>query len=92
MKGLSCALSGRAILSGQHNFPNHLSKWSDHAAEVTGRYPYIWGWDFGFSAEGKDAITGRDAMIEEAKRQYAAGSIITPPAVADINGDGSGRD
>jgi len=72
-----CSLSGKVILSGQHNFPNHLSKWSEHAAEVTGKYPYIWGSDFGFTAEGKDAITGRDAMIEEARRQHAAGSIIT---------------
>ena len=54
-----------------------ISRSSDHAAEVPGKYPYIWGSDFGFTAEGKDAITGRDAMIEEAKRQYAAGSIIT---------------
>ena len=72
-----CTLSGSAILSGQHNFPNHLSRHSDHAFEVTGKYPLIWGSDFGFAAEGKDAITGRDAMIEEAKRQFAAGSIIT---------------
>jgi len=72
-----CAVSGNAVLSGHHNFPNHLSKHSDYAAEVTGKYPYIWGSDFGFAAEGKDAITGRDAMIEEAKRQHAAGSIIT---------------
>ncbi len=72
-----CAVSGKYILSGQHNFPNDRSKWSDHAAEVLGKYPYVWGSDFGFTASGKDSITGRDAMIEEAKRQYAAGSIIT---------------
>lgn len=72
-----CAVSGSAILSGQHNFPNHLSQHSDATANTVGKYPAIWGSDFGFAAEGKDAITGRNAMIEEAKRQHAAGSIIT---------------
>ncbi len=72
-----CSVSGKAILSGQHNYPNQRSQCSDHTAEVAGKYPYVWGSDFGFAAEGKDAISGRDAMIEEAKRQYAAGSIIT---------------
>lgn len=72
-----CVASGNAILSGQHNFPNHLSQHSDATAQAAGKYPYIWGSDFGFAAEGKDAVTGRDAMIEEAKRQHAAGSIIT---------------
>jgi hypothetical protein len=72
-----CAVSGNAILSGQHNFPNHLSQHSDATAQVVGKYPYIWGSDFGFTAEGKDAITGRDAMIDEAKKQHAAGAVIT---------------
>jgi mannan endo-1,4-beta-mannosidase len=73
-----CAVSGKFILSGQHNFPNHLSRHSDNTAQVAGKYPYIWGSDFGFTGgDDKDSITGRDAMIEEAKRQYAAGSIVT---------------
>ena len=73
-----CAVSGKFILSGQHNFPNHLSQHSDDTAKVAGKHPYIWGSDFGFTGgNDKDSIAGRDAMIEEAKRQYAAGSIIT---------------
>lgn len=72
-----CQVSGKAILSGHHNYPNDLSQHSDATAQAVGKYPYIWGSDFGFAAEGKDAITGRDAMIEEAKRQYKAGSVIT---------------
>jgi len=73
-----CAVTGKFILSGQHNFPNHLSRHSDNTAQVAGKYPYIWGSDFGFTGgDDKDSITGRDAMIEEAKRQYAAGSIVT---------------
>jgi mannan endo-1,4-beta-mannosidase len=73
-----CAVSGKFILSGQHNFPNHLSRHSENTAKVAARYPYLWGSDFGFTGgDDKDSIDGRDAMIEEAKRQYAAGSIIT---------------
>lgn len=73
-----CALSGRSILSGQHNFPNHRSQHSDALAAKVGRYPYVWGSDFGFTGgDDKDSIAGRDGMIEEAKKQYAAGSIIT---------------
>jgi beta-mannanase len=73
-----CGISGKFILSGQHNFPNHLSRHSDNSAKVAGKYPYVWGSDFGFTGgDDKDSIAGRPAMIEEAKRQYAAGSIIT---------------
>jgi mannan endo-1,4-beta-mannosidase len=73
-----CAVSGKHLLSGQHNFPNHLSQHSDRTAAFTGRYPMVWGSDFGFTGGAdKDSIEGREAMIEEAKRQHAAGSIIT---------------
>jgi mannan endo-1,4-beta-mannosidase len=73
-----CSISGRYILSGQHNFPNHLSQHSDDTAGVAGKYPMIWGSDFGFTGGAdKDSIEGRSKMIEEARRQYKAGSIIT---------------
>lgn len=73
-----CAVSGRYLLSGQHNYPNHLSQHSERTAEFVGKYPMVWGSDFGFTGGAdKDSIEGREAMIEEAKRQYAAGSIIT---------------
>jgi mannan endo-1,4-beta-mannosidase len=73
-----CSVSGNHILSGQHNFPNHLSQHSDDTSKVAGKYPMIWGSDFGFTGgDDKDSIAGRDAMIEEARRQHAAGSIIT---------------
>jgi mannan endo-1,4-beta-mannosidase len=73
-----CALSGKGILTGQHNFPNNLSQHSDKAFEITGKYPAIWGSDFGFlDGEDKDSILHRDRMIEEARKQAAEGSIIT---------------
>lgn len=75
---LLCDQSGKGIFTGQHNFPNHLSQHSDKVFEITGKYPAVWGSDFGFlDGEDKDSIAHRDRMIEEAKRQAAAGSIIT---------------
>jgi mannan endo-1,4-beta-mannosidase len=72
-----CALSGKGILTGQHNFPNHRDLDTNQVFAATGKYPAIWGSDFGFlDGEDKDAITHRDLMIEEAKKQAAAGSII----------------
>jgi mannan endo-1,4-beta-mannosidase len=72
-----CAVSGKGILSGQHNFPNQRSQDTDKVNEMTGKYPAIWGSDFGFTGgEDKDSILHRDLMIEEAKKQAAAGSII----------------
>jgi hypothetical protein len=72
-----CAVSGKGILSGQHNFPNQRSQDTDRVYAATGKYPAIWGSDFGFlDGEDKDSIVHRDLMIEEAKKQAAAGSII----------------
>jgi mannan endo-1,4-beta-mannosidase len=72
-----CGIGGKGILTGQHNYPNERDLDSNRIFEVTGKYPAIWGSDFGFTdAEDKDAITHRDLMIAEAKKQAAAGSII----------------
>ena len=64
-----CSISGKGILTGQHNFPNNMSQHSDKVLEITGKYPAIWGSDFGFlDGEDKDSIIHRDLMIEEAKK------------------------
>jgi mannan endo-1,4-beta-mannosidase len=72
-----CDVSGKGILTGQHNFPNERTLDTDRIFDVTGKYPAIWGSDFGFTdGEDKDAITHRDLMIAEARKQAAAGSIV----------------
>ena len=72
-----CDVSGKAILTGQHNYPNERNLDTEAIHTLTGKYPAIWGSDFGFtSGEDQDAITHRDLMIQEARRQYAAGSIV----------------
>jgi mannan endo-1,4-beta-mannosidase len=71
------SISGKAIITGQHNYPNDGSRWTDLAYDLTGRYPGLFGQDFGFSAgDDKDSVLSRPAMIEEVKRQYANGAVI----------------
>jgi mannan endo-1,4-beta-mannosidase len=71
-------VAGRLTLSGQHNTPRELSHYTEQATEITGHTPAIWGQDFGFSEDGDmDGVMYRQAVIEEAKTQHAAGSIIT---------------
>jgi mannan endo-1,4-beta-mannosidase len=71
------AISGHFTLTGQHNFPNHQSRWSDRIYDLTGKFPAIFGSDFGFSGgDDKDSVAGRPGMIEEAKRQYRNGAVI----------------
>ncbi len=71
------SLSGHYTLTGQHNFPNHVSRWTDRVYDLTGKYPALFGQDFGFSGgDDKDSVEGRPSMIEEVKRQYRNGSVI----------------
>ncbi len=43
---------------------------------ATGKWTALWGFDFGFADKGDHAITARDAMIAEAKRQFAEGLLV----------------
>jgi len=69
-------LSGRNILSGQHNYIGAKSKYTDQAHFVTGKWPTLWSSDFGFAAKGNDDIHARDTMVAEARRQFGDGSLI----------------
>ena len=72
-----CGISGKGTLTGQHNFPNQRDLDTNRVNATVGKYPAIWGSDFGFTdGEDKDSIVHRDLMIAEAKKQSAAGSII----------------
>lgn len=71
------SISGQYTITGQHNYPNEGSRWTDRTYDLTGKYPGLFGADFGFSAgDDKDSIQGRAAMIEEVKRQYRNGAVI----------------
>jgi mannan endo-1,4-beta-mannosidase len=72
------SISGRGIIAGQHNYPNDGARWTDLAYDLTGKYPGLFGGDFGFSSgEDKDSVLARPAMIAEAERQYKNGAVIT---------------
>ena len=71
------SISGKYTMTGQHNFPNDSSRWTDRAYDLTGKYPALFGDDFGFSAgDDKDSVESRPAMIAEVKRQFANGAVI----------------
>jgi mannan endo-1,4-beta-mannosidase len=71
------SISGQATITGQHNYPNDSSRWTDLAYDLTAKYPGLFGQDFGFSAgDDKDSVLSRPAMIEEVKRQYQNGAVI----------------
>ena len=71
------SISGQAFITGQHNYPNDASRWTDLAYDLTAKYPGLFGQDFGFSAgDDKDSVLSRPVMIEEAERQYRNGAVI----------------
>ena len=72
------SISGHYILTGQHNYPNTIANWTDRAYDFTGKYPAVYGQDFGFQGGAdKDSTLARPALVEEAMRQYRNGAIVT---------------
>jgi mannan endo-1,4-beta-mannosidase len=70
-------LSGPArgkTISGQHNREpfTEPAKWTQHVHDITGKYPGLWGGDLSFHT-----LSDRSLEIAEAKRQWAAGSLVT---------------
>lgn len=62
------SVSGKQTLSGQHNYPHELMRSTDSVIAITGKTPVVWGTDISHLDE---------SLLEEAKKQYAKGSIIT---------------
>jgi len=72
------SISGRYTLSGQHNYPNTIARWTDRTYDLTGKYPAVFGQDFGFQGgDDKDSVEARPALIEEVIRQYRNGAVPT---------------
>lgn len=71
-------LSGRGLLTGQHNQPVHGSAWTNRLEKLTGRTPALWGQEIGFSAPGTlDGVDRRDANVAEAVAWDRRGAVIT---------------
>lgn len=72
-------ISGEYTLTGQHNYMGRLSIYTDSIYKITGKYPAIWGSDFGFadSTHDIDNIKYRPLIVPEIKKFHDMGSIIT---------------
>ena len=71
------SLSGRHILSGQHNYPATGDRNTRFGADYIGKTPVVWSQDFGFARDGdKDSYLARPAIVQEAIRQHRKGAII----------------
>ena len=72
------SISGRYILTGQHNFPNVQGRNTKFAAEYIGKTPVIYSTDWGFAQDGNtDSYLARQDIVNEAIRQNKLGSIVT---------------
>jgi Glycosyl hydrolase family 26 len=71
-------VSGRYLLTGQHNFPNVHDRNSVFAAAYTGKAPVIFGSDWGHAKAGDtDSYLARPDIVKEAIRQHQQGAIVT---------------
>ena len=73
------SVSGKKMLTGQHEFMGRMSVVTDRIKEITGKLPAVWGSDFGFSDERHDIdnIKYRVLLVDEIKKQHKSGAIIT---------------
>ncbi|MBW6437098.1 ricin-type beta-trefoil lectin domain protein [Actinoplanes hulinensis] len=69
------SITGTSVVSGQHNKEPASSpaQYTQQARNVTGQFPGLWGGDMMFRA-GDQA--DRQRVIDEAKAQWAAGSLV----------------
>lgn len=72
------SISGKYILTGQHNYPNTQDRNSKFAEKYIGQTPVIWSTDMGFAKDGDtDSHLARPDIVKEAIRQFKLGSIVT---------------
>jgi mannan endo-1,4-beta-mannosidase len=70
--------NGGKTLTGQHNQLHVMSKPSEDVEKLTGKYPLVWGGEWGFSDERHDIdnIKYRPKLVEQIREQHKAGRII----------------
>jgi mannan endo-1,4-beta-mannosidase len=72
------SISGKQTLTGQHSVPMLGSLRLPSVEKRVGKYPALFGQDFGFSAPGTwDGINYRQQIVDEAIRRNSEGFIIT---------------
>lgn len=71
-------ITGKYILTGQHNYPLTKDRNSRTATRFFGKTPAVWSSDLGFAKDGdKDSYLARPDIVKEAIRQHRKGSIVT---------------
>lgn len=60
-------------LAGQHNYNHEMSRYTNKAQEIGGRYPAIWGTDFMWSG----ATDLGQKIVDEAIVKHRSGMIVT---------------
>jgi mannan endo-1,4-beta-mannosidase len=72
------SISGKYLLTGQHNYPNTKDKNTLFVRDYVGKTPVIFSTDWGFAKDGdKDSHLARPEIVREVIRQHKSGSIIT---------------
>ncbi|CAN1527973.1 Glycosyl hydrolase family 26 domain containing protein [Fimbriimonadaceae bacterium] len=71
-------INGKATMSGQHNQLYNMSNESAAIQALTGKYPKVWGGEWGFSDERHDIdnIAYRPKLMSEIRRHHAMGGIV----------------
>ena len=72
------SISGKYILTGQHNYPNVKDKNTLFVTDYVGKTPVVFSTDWGFAEKSdKDSYLARPEIIKEVIRQHKLGSVIT---------------
>lgn len=72
------SISGKYLLTGQHNYPNVKDRNTRFAADYIGKTPVVYSTDWGFAFDGNtDSYLARQDIVNEAIRQNKLGSVIT---------------
>jgi len=71
-------ISGKHILSGQHDYPMSGPYFYNFAFATTGKYPALMGRDLGFSDPGTlDGINYRQHTVDDLIKAHNQGTIVT---------------
>lgn len=71
------SISGKHLIAGQHNYLETPGRFQNEVQRITGKYPGVWGCDFGYGHPPEQMAKMRQKLVDEAKAEYKAGSIIT---------------
>ena len=67
------AAADKVTLSGEQNQMQQMSRPSEKLQELTGKYPLVWGGEWGFMKEQQPL---RITLMDEIRRQHRAGRIV----------------